>query len=157
MLFRKIRKSYQSLSQILMRQPKLEEVAADLGIPVRDVEYIVNMTNGMLSLEMDINSDNSSALEDVHEDYTYNPERTFLRKNTRTDTIRFLNLLKDREKRILMYRYQLNGCEQHTLKTIGDKMGISPETVRQIEMKALAKMRSHADELRTMMGGEAAM
>jgi RNA polymerase primary sigma factor len=36
-----------------------------------------------------------------------------------------------------MYRYQLNGCKDHTLKTIGDKMGISPETVRQIEIKAL--------------------
>jgi RNA polymerase primary sigma factor len=46
-----------------------------------------------------------------------------------------------------MYRYQLNGGKRHTLKSIGDKMGLSPETVRQIEIRALRKMRDHAKEL----------
>jgi RNA polymerase primary sigma factor len=69
-----------------------------------------------------------------------------MRKNTRHATLRALNQLKDKEKRILMYRYQFSG-EQHTLKNIGDKMGISAETVRQIEIRALKKIRSHADEL----------
>jgi RNA polymerase primary sigma factor len=73
-----------------------------------------------------------------------------MRKSTRSDTLQFLSQLKDREKRILMYRYQFSG-DRHTLKTIGDKMGISAETVRQIEMRALRKIRSHADELRIMV------
>ena len=49
---------------------------------------------------------------------------------------------------ILIYRYQINGCERYTLKTIGDKMGLSPETVRQIEIKALQKIRNENEDLR---------
>jgi RNA polymerase primary sigma factor len=54
-----------------------------------------------------------------------------------------------------MHRYELNGYERYTLKKIGDKMGLSAETVRQIELKALRKMRSSADELRNCMYIEA--
>jgi len=46
-----------------------------------------------------------------------------------------------------MYRYQIDNNEKHTLKSIGDKMGLSPETVRQIEIRAIEKMRSFADDL----------
>jgi len=66
-----------------------------------------------------------------------------------------LDNLKDREKSILSYRYQLNGCERHTLREIGDKLDISPETVRQIEQRALRKIRCHANELRECMYVEA--
>jgi RNA polymerase primary sigma factor len=150
LLFRKVQKSYQSLSQTLMRRPTTEEIAADLYIPVEKVKNIMKIADAPLSLEMDISHDKTGVLADLHEDYTYNPEKTFMRENTRHDTLQFLNQLKDREKRILMYRYQFNG-DRHTLKTIGDKMGISAETVRQIEMRALKKIRSHADELRLMV------
>jgi RNA polymerase primary sigma factor len=154
MLYR-IRKAYQSLSQTLMHQPRPGEIAEYLGLPVEEVDRVIKAGNGAISLEMDAGPDESVAIEDLHEDYTYNPERAFLRKNARADTIRFLGMLKDREKRILMYRYQLNGCKDRTLKTIGDKMGISPETVRQIEIKALKKIRSRAEELRDCIYNEA--
>jgi RNA polymerase primary sigma factor len=146
MLLRKVQKSYQSLNQILMRQPTVEEIAADLHVPVEEVKNIMTITDITLSLEMDIGNDKIGVLADLHEDYTYNPEKTFMRKNTRYATLRVLDQLKDKEKRILMYRYQFSG-EQHTLKNIGAKMGISAETVRQIEIRALKKIRSHADEL----------
>jgi RNA polymerase primary sigma factor len=147
-LLHKIQKTYQLLSQSLMRQPRTSEIAGYLGLPVEDVNSIIKAGNGAISLEMDIAPDESATVEDTHEDYTYNPERVFLKKSARADTIRFLGMLKDRERRILMSRYQLNGCKDRTLKTIGDKMGISPETVRQIEIKALKKIRSHAEEFR---------
>jgi RNA polymerase primary sigma factor len=54
-----------------------------------------------------------------------------------------------------MYRFQFPGCEGHTLKKIGDQMGFSPETVRQIEIKALNKIRQHIDELESCMYLEA--
>ena len=88
---------------------------------------------------------------ELHGDYTYSPERALLRKSSRDETLRFLDRLKDREKRILTYRYQLNGGEQYTLKNIGDKMGISAETVRQIEMRALRKIRPHVEELQNCL------
>jgi RNA polymerase primary sigma factor len=86
------------------------------------------------------------------EDYTYNPERDFLKKSSREAILRIVNKLKDCEKTILIYRYQLNGDERHSLKNIGRKMGLTTQTVRQIEFKALKKLRVHADELRTSVG-----
>jgi RNA polymerase primary sigma factor len=148
-IFRKIKRAYHTLSQALMRQPKTSEISKEIGVPVEDVEYIMNITNGFISLEMETGDEESAAVMDLHEDYTYSPERDFMRKSSQAEAIKVLDRLKEKEKRILMYRYQLNGCETHTLKKIGDKMGISPETVRQIEMKALKKMRSHAEELRS--------
>ncbi|MDR2376429.1 MAG: RNA polymerase sigma factor RpoD/SigA [Treponema sp.] len=152
-LLYRIRKAYQSLSQSLMHQPSPGEIADYLGLPVEEVDRIIKAGDGIISLEMDAGPDESVAIEDLHEDYTYNPEQAFLRKSARADTIRFLGMLKDKEKRILMYRYQLNGCKDHTLKTIGNKLGISPETVRQIEIKALKKIRNHAEELRDCVCG----
>jgi RNA polymerase primary sigma factor len=154
-LLYRVRNAHQFLSQRLMRQPGAGEIAEYLGLPPEEVDWVIKAGNGAVSLEMEGGPDESAAVEDLHEDYTYNPERAFLRKSARADTIRFLGMLKDREKRILMYRYQLNGCKDRTLKTIGDKMGISPETVRQIEMKALKKIRSHAEELRSCVYNEA--
>jgi RNA polymerase primary sigma factor len=147
-IFRKIQRAYHTLSQTLARQPKTSEIAEEIGIPLEDVEFIINITHSFISLEMETNDYESGAMMDLHEDYTYSPERALMRKSSRAEALRVLDRLKDREKRILMYRYQLNGSETHTLKKIGDKMGLSPETVRQIEIKALQKMRSHAEELR---------
>jgi RNA polymerase primary sigma factor len=147
-LLHKIQKAYQFLSQTLMHQPRIWEIAEYLKIPVAEVDRVIKASSGAVSLETEGAQDDSMPIEDIHEDYTYNPERVFLRKNVRADTIRFLGMLKDREKRILMHRYQLNGCKDRTLKTIGDEMGISPESVRQIEIRALKKIRSRAEEFR---------
>jgi RNA polymerase primary sigma factor len=86
---------------------------------------------------------------EAHEDYTYNPERTMFQQYYRDETQRFLGRLKDRERQVLSYRFQLEDGEAYTLKEIGDKMDLSPETIRQIEKKALIKIRSHAHELRS--------
>ncbi|MDR0601482.1 MAG: RNA polymerase sigma factor RpoD/SigA [Treponema sp.] len=150
-ILRKVQRCYHHLSQTLGCQPKMEDVSREIGIPVQDIDFILNMTNGLLSLDVEAGGEENTAIMDLHGDYTYSPERALLRKSSRDETIRFLDRLKDREKRILMYRYQLNGGERYTLKKISEKMGISPETVRQIEMKALRKIRSQVDELRDCM------
>jgi RNA polymerase primary sigma factor len=148
-ILRKIQRAYHTLSQLYMRQPRTEEIAQEIGVSLADVEFILGITNGFLPLDVDRgNSEESTAAMDLHEDYTYSPERALMRKSSREATIQILKHLKDREKRIIIYRYQLNGGKRRTLKSIGDKMGISPETVRQIELRALQKIRIHADELR---------
>jgi RNA polymerase primary sigma factor len=153
LLLKRIQRSYHTLSQTLMHKPSSNDLAMDIGIPVEEVEFILRITSGMISL--DTGADESIALADIHEDFTYSPERAFMKKSSQIETVRFLDRLKDREKRILLDRYQLNGGERHTLKSIGDKMGISTETVRQIEMRALKKMQPHAEELKTCMYLEA--
>jgi len=145
---RKIQQAYHVLSQIHMRQPKVEELAAEIGAPIAEVAYIMSLAHDIISLEAEMNSHESSAVLDLHEDYTYNPERALMRKTSRDATIAVLNKLKDREKRILIYRYQLNGGQRRTLKNISHTMGLSTETVRQIEIRALKKLRGQADELR---------
>jgi len=147
-ILRRIQRTYHTLSQTLMHQPRTEDIADELGISVQDIDFIVNMSSGPLPLELDIDKDDSPMVMEIHEDYTYSPERTMLQQYYRDGARRFLDRLKDREKQVLSYRYQLEDGEPHTLKEIGDKMDLSPETVRQIEKKALTKIRSHADELR---------
>jgi len=152
---RRIQSTYNILCQSLMHQPKNSDIARELGIPVQDVDSYVNMAADTLSFEQNIvDNDNVSAV-DFHEDYTYSPERSLMKQASSDNTMRILNKLKDRERRILSYRYQLNGCEHHTLREIGDKLNISPETVRQIEQRALKKIRTHAKELKECLYVEA--
>jgi len=146
-MLRKVQRTYHSLSQTLMHQPKTEEIAGELGVPVKDIDFILNMSYGILPLEMDNSKDDYATTMEVHEDYTYCPERNLFRQYYRDSARRFLDKLKDRERKVLSYRYQLDDDKQYTFKEIGAKMDLSPEMVRQIELKALAKIRRHADEL----------
>ena len=145
---RKIQSTYHVLSQTLMRQPGNSDIAKELGITVREVDSIVNLTAGSMPFEQNMGEEDAVSPIDIYEDYTYSPERSLMKQLSLDSTLRILNKLKDREKWIISYRYQLNGCERHTLREIGDKLDISPETVRQIEMRALKKIRRHANELR---------
>ena len=146
-MLRRIQRTYHTLSQTLMHQPRTEDIADELGISVQDIDFIVNMSSGPLPLEWDIEREDSPMAMEVHEDYTYCPERTVFRQYYCDRARNFLNRLNGTEKQVLSYRYQFEGGKPCTLKEIGDKMDLSAETVRQIEKKALAKIRSHAGEL----------
>jgi RNA polymerase primary sigma factor len=148
---RQIQRSYHTLSQTLMHQPRSNEIAEAIGVTVEDVESILNMTSTPIPLEPENEEDKTPSFIELHEDYTYNPEQAMLREDSRREALDCLANLKDRERRILMYRYELDGCEHHTLKKIGDKMGISPETVRQIELRALKKIKTHAEKIRSYL------
>ncbi|MDR2535564.1 MAG: RNA polymerase sigma factor RpoD/SigA [Treponema sp.] len=143
---RKIQKAQHSLRQILLREPTIHEIAEEIRISPEEITFILNMTNGHISLEIGEWDEENASVVDVHEDYTYNPEREFFRQFTQDNTLRILNRLKTREKWILIYRYQLKGCKRYTLRKLGDKMNLSPETVRQLENKALKEIRRHYEE-----------
>jgi RNA polymerase primary sigma factor len=147
-LLRKVQTAGHVLCQRLMRQPSTKDIAGEIGASVEDVNYILNMACSLFSLENEGVNDESAAVVDLHEDYTYSPERTFLRKAFRDDTMLVLDTLKDNEREILIRRFQLDGGERHTLKRIGARMGVSPETVRQIELKALNKIRRRVEDMR---------
>jgi RNA polymerase primary sigma factor len=147
-MLRRIQLAYHTLTQLHMRQPKIEEIAGEIGVSTEDVEFILSLSHDIISLE-NVNDGNEYAgVLEFLEDLTYNPEMALIKKSSREATMRVLSLLKDREKHILIYRYQLHGGRRYTLKNISDKMGLSTETIRQIEFKALQKLRSHADDLR---------
>ena len=150
-ILRKIQNANNSLRQVYMRQPTDEEIAADIGIPKEDVNYILSVSHDTIYFEPEKNGLETSNQIETYGDYTYSPEREFFKKSTQEATLKILNQLKDREKNILIYRYQLNGGKRHTLRNIGNKMGISTETVRQIEFRALRKLSNHAEDLRSYM------
>ena len=145
-MLRKIQRSFHTLSQTLTHQPRAQDIAGELGISVQDVDMILNMSSGPLSLEMD--GEESESVIEFHEDYTYNPERALFRKYYCEGVHNFLSNLKERERTVLSCRYQLENDEPYTLKEISKKLSISPETVRQIEIKAINKIRKNIDELR---------
>jgi RNA polymerase primary sigma factor len=144
---RKINKAYNALSQELKRTPNIEEIARELGLKKREVETIVQLSSAVVSLDGPTQED-AGTLQDVIEDNSYVPERELMRENLRERTLKFLETLLEKEKQILLYRFAFYGGKKYTLKKIGDEMGISPETVRQIEIRALRKLKENAEELR---------
>jgi RNA polymerase primary sigma factor len=146
-LLRKIQLVYHSLSQRYMREPRSIEIAEELGVSIYKVESLLSMSQNFFSLEGDSYNDDSSSNANTHEDYTYCPERAFMNQEMRDATKRALKRLKSRERRIISYHYQLNTNKYNTLRKIGDKIGISTETVRQIKLKALGKIRNDTEEL----------
>ncbi len=144
---KRLQKISEEFSQEYFRQPSMEELAAYTGMKEREVSAVLELASSTVSLDTEINL-NSGTLLDVLEDNSYCPDNELLRKSMRDDTRRFLDVLREREKTILMYRFAFDGGKKHTLKMIGEKMGISPETVRQIEMRALKKLRSEAEPIR---------
>ena len=143
---RKINKAYNTLSQELKRTPNNMEIAEELGLKEKEVETIVHLSSAVVSLDGPTQEE-SGTLQDLIEDRSYLPERQLLENSLRERTLSFLETLKEKEKQILLRRFAFFGGKKYTLKKIGDEMGISPETVRQIEIRALRKLREAAAEL----------
>jgi RNA polymerase primary sigma factor len=144
---RKINKVYNNLSQVLMREPSLLEIAQEIGLDEEEVASILNSSGFVASLDSALTPD-SGSLHDVVEDNSFNPDNELMRKSLREDTMKFLDGLQEKERQILLYRFSFTSGKRHTLKKIGDELGLSPETVRQIEIRALKKLRSFSDELK---------
>ncbi|HOV63411.1 MAG TPA: RNA polymerase sigma factor RpoD/SigA [Spirochaetia bacterium] len=144
---KKIQGAYYSLSQKLLRKPSFLEVAKELKMQEEEVISILTMTGPVASLDSELHED-SGNLFDVCEDNTYEPDKEIMEKSLREETMRFLEHLLDKEKQILLYRFSFYGGKKYTLKNISEELGISPETVRQIEMRAIKKLREHAEELK---------
>lgn len=147
---KRIQRAYNHLSQQLMRTPTIAEIADEVRMERCEVAEIMMVAMGPVSLDGEINEDAGTVM-DLVEDYSYAPDTQVMSDSLKEATKDSLNRLKDRERLVLSYRYALEGGQRYTLKRISDELGISPETVRQIEMRALKKLRSSADYLKEMM------
>jgi RNA polymerase primary sigma factor len=146
-LLKNIQKTYYLLNQELSRKPSIEEISHELNEDPEDVAALVNSAGSVFSLDSTF-SDDSGTLMDIYEDKSYDPDEELMKKSFREETMKFLEHLLEKEKQILLYRFSFYGGKKYTLKHIGEEMGISPETVRQIEIRAIKKLREHAVELK---------
>ncbi|MDR1256840.1 MAG: RNA polymerase sigma factor RpoD/SigA [Spirochaetaceae bacterium] len=148
-LLRKIYAAEHVLHQKLGRTPKIDEIAGEVGCSVCNIELITNIASNPLSLEAEFDSANGGSLaEFCEDDRRYNPEHEFLVHSSRNETRRFLKThLNVRERNVILHRFRFIDSDIHTFQKLGDTMGITAEAVRQIEKRALNKIRTKRDEL----------
>jgi len=132
--------------------PTVDQLADQLRLGRDEVLSLLELSGPVTSLDKEVGEE-SVSLIDLVEDRSYQPENQCFEKAFEEDTLRLLNNLQDREKDVLMDRYAFSGEKKKTLKTIGEQMGLSAETVRQMEIRALAKLRTQREVLREYMYG----
>ena len=139
----RVKKTIRLMSQKLGRQPNEQEVAAELQITVEKLREITKADREPISLETPIGKDDDSRLGDIIKDqYTASPPATVMNRMLSEDVQSLLEShLTERELYVVRRRFGLDGEAQRTLEGIGHDMGVTRERVRQIEAKALQKLR----------------
>jgi RNA polymerase primary sigma factor len=148
-LLRKIYVTEHLLHQKFGRPPKIDEIAAEIGCSVYDIDSVKNIASNPLSIEAGNGASKGDPLVSLCDNnHRYDPEHEFLLRYSRKETRRFLKAhLNVRERNVILYRFRFIDSEAYTFKKIGDTMGITAEAVRQIEKRALDKIRTKRDEL----------
>ncbi len=133
------------LVQELGREPLPEEIAAEMGIEVEKIHHIQKISQETVSLETSVgDSDDDSVLGDFIEDTeTIMPHQAASRKLLKNQVKEVLDKLTPREQKILKIRFGLEDGVTHTLEEVGQEFGVTRERIRQIEAKALEKIREH--------------
>lgn len=130
------------LIQDLGREPSVEEVAERMEVDVEEVRKIRQIIRKTYSLDRPIGDKDENSLKDIIEDTAIlSPVKTTEGIMRREVIIKWLDLLKETEKKIIIMRFGLDGCEPRTLEVIGRQFSITRERVRQIEATALTKLR----------------
>ncbi|MBP7057053.1 RNA polymerase sigma factor RpoD [Candidatus Gracilibacteria bacterium] len=139
------------LVQELGREPLIEEIASEMDMDVKKIRYIKKISQDIVSLEAPVGSDgdNSGKLGDfIEDDVTLSPSSQAARQLLKEDVHRLLDSLTPREQKIIRMRFGLDDGIGHTLEEVGQEFGVTRERIRQIEAKALVKLREHPDSVR---------
>ena len=130
------------LSQELGREPTIEELAEGMEMPVEKVIKIQKVAKEPISLESNIGDDDDTHLADFIEDKdALRPDENVLLLNLQEDTKELLSTLNPREERVLRRRFGIGEGDDSTLEEVGMEFEVTRERVRQIEAKALRKLR----------------
>jgi len=130
------------LVQDLGREPTPEEIAQELGMDVEKVEHIIKISQETVSLEAPVGEEEDSKLGDfIEDDKNISPEEATARQLLKDKIKEFLSDLSPREQKILKMRFGLEDGKTHTLEEVGQEFGVTRERIRQIEAKALAKLK----------------
>ena len=150
----KLIRTSRQLVQELGREPTPEEIAAKMEVPVDKVRNVLKIAQEPISLETPIGEEEDSHLGDFIEDkQVVSPVESIIGLSLREQTNKVLNTLTPREEKVLRLRFGLSdGCE-HTLEEVGQDFAVTRERIRQIEAKALRKLRhpSRSKKLRSFL------
>ncbi|MDT8375133.1 MAG: RNA polymerase sigma factor RpoD [Mariprofundaceae bacterium] len=140
------------IAQEIGREPSPEELAVHLEMPVEKVEQILEVAKEPVSLETPIGDDEDSQLGDfVEDENAENPLDGAVGEALRKATLEVLENLTPREEKVLRMRFGIGMNTDHTLEEVGKQFGVTRERIRQIEAKALRKLRhpSRSQKLKT--------
>ena len=146
----KLLRASRQLVQELGREPTSEEVAQRMDIPVSSVRKVLKIAQQPISLESRVGEEEDSRLGDFIQDTTgVSPAEAMIRVNLKEQTASVLRTLNPREERIIKMRFGLEDGSEHTLEEVGQNFQVTRERIRQIEVKALRKLRHPSRSRRT--------
>ena len=148
----KLLRTQRRLTQDLNREPTNEEIAEAMELDVEKVEHIMKIKQDISSLDASVRDDEEdSVLGDFIEDEdTVTPEESATGQLLKEQVKGLLGSLSEREQKILRLRFGLEDGKNHTLEEVGQEFSVTRERIRQIEAKALAKLKKHKDSKKLM-------
>jgi RNA polymerase primary sigma factor len=152
----KLIRTSRQLVQELGREPTSEEIAKRMDIPVAKVRKILKIAQEPISLETPIGEEEDSHLGDFIEDKAVvSPSDAVINLNLKEQTSSVLKTLTPREEKVIKMRFGLDDGSEHTLEEVGQSFAVTRERIRQIEAKALRKLRhpSRSRKLRAFLEG----
>jgi RNA polymerase primary sigma factor len=152
----KLIRTSRQLVQELGREPTSEEIAKRMDIPVAKVRKVLKIAQEPISLETPIGEEEDSHLGDFIEDRSMvSPAEAVINVNLKDQTAQVLRTLTPREEKVIKMRFGLEDGSEHTLEEVGQSFAVTRERIRQIEAKALRKLRhpSRSRKLKAFMDG----
>ncbi|MCA0228280.1 RNA polymerase sigma factor RpoD [Patescibacteria group bacterium] len=145
----KLLRTQRRMTQELNREPSIEELAKELEMEPEKVEYVIKIKQDISSLDAGVGrdgEDEDSVLGDFIEDEdSATPEESAANQLLKEQVQSVLSTLSEREQKIIKMRFGLENGKSHTLEEVGQEFAVTRERIRQIEAKALAKLRKHKD------------
>lgn len=143
----KVMRTTRKLTQDLNREPTNAEVAEAMGMDVDKIEYVMRIKQDIASLDASVGrdgDDDESVLGDFIEDSERDsPEEATANQILKEQIAEILTTLSEREQKIIRLRFGIGGGRSHTLEEVGNEFSVTRERIRQIEAKALAKLRKN--------------
>ncbi len=145
----KLLRTQRRMTQELNREPTIDELAKELEMEPEKVEYVIKIKQDISSLDAGVGrdgEDEDSVLGDFIEDEdSATPEESAANQLLKEQVQSVLSTLSEREQKIIKMRFGLENGKSHTLEEVGQEFAVTRERIRQIEAKALAKLRKHKD------------